>query len=117
MRLRMTHAEVTLNGPMRKCVREGITEHCRFKQWHLHALAVRSNHVHMVVASATHTAQRVMVAVKARATLLLRKERLVPQDQPVWTQRASAIVLDTPASFEGAVRYVLHEQGPELSDD
>jgi len=117
MRLRMTHPELALDGPMRKCVREGIQEHCLFKQWQLHALAVRSNHVHMVVTSTTHTAQQVMVAAKARATRLLRKARLAAQGHPIWTERASTIVLDTPRSFEAAVHYVLHEQGPELPDD
>ncbi len=117
MRHRMKHPATSLDGPMRKCVREGIEAYCNFKSWELHALAVRTNHVHVVLTAPLNTIQQVMVAAKARATFLLREAGLTSPDQPMWTEGASKIVLDTNASFDGAVHYVLHEQGPELPDD
>ncbi|MBX3474032.1 MAG: transposase [Planctomycetes bacterium] len=117
MRLRMNHPAITLDGPMRKCVREGVHDHCLFKQWQLHALAVRSNHVHVVLTPGNRTAQQAMVALKARATVLLRGAKLLGEDRPVWTERGSKIPLNTRESFDGAVHYVLHEQGPDLPDD
>jgi REP element-mobilizing transposase RayT len=116
MRRRMKHPAITLSGPMRKTVREGIQAHCEFKGWKFHALAVRTNHVHIVVTTDTHSAQQVMVALKSRATLLLREAGQLA-DRPMWTENASKIVLDSQASFDGAVHYVLYEQGPELPDD
>jgi hypothetical protein len=48
---------------------------------------------------------------------MLRQNRLVEGDQPVWTERGSKVPLDTPESFAGAVRYVKHGQGPDLPDE
>jgi REP element-mobilizing transposase RayT len=117
MRRRMKHPATSMNGPMRKCVREGIVAHCQFKGWVLHALAVRTNHVHVVVTTTTHSIQQVMVAIKARSTLLLREAGHHQPDQPMWTERASKVQLDSQPSFAGAVHYVLHNQGPELPDE
>lgn len=117
MRPRMKHPATIMTGPMRKCVREAIQGHCADKGWRLHAVAVRTNHVHVVVTTETHTAQQVMVALKARATHFLRKAGLLGEERPMWTERASKIPLKAEAGFNGAVHYVLHEQGPALPDD
>lgn len=116
MRRRMTHAVVVLNGPMRRCVREAIVQHCGFREWKLHALSVRTNHVHVVLTTFENVS-RVLNQIKGRATRSLREAGLVASDQPVWSARGSKRILDTPEWFESAVRYVTYGQGPELPDE
>jgi REP element-mobilizing transposase RayT len=117
MRKRMTHPPMTLTGPMRKCVREAIAQHCKFKGWKMHAINVRTNHVHVVVTAPDDTAARVLNAMKARATLMLRQNKLVDADRPIWTERGSKIPLDNEQGFYGAIHYVKHGQGPDLPDE
>ena len=115
MRGRMKHNAQRLSAAMRKCVREAIEGYCAFKGWELSALNVRSNHFHAVVV-AEESGSKVQNAIKARATRLLREQGLSPADQPIWTERGSHVVLTTETSFNAAVHYVLHEQGPDLPE-
>jgi hypothetical protein len=41
---------LTLNAEQRKSVESAIRETCVYRSWHLHALNVRTNQVHVVVA-------------------------------------------------------------------
>ena len=50
-RSRMTDSAVVLNDRQRECVDGTIEAHCTFRGWRLHAVACRSNHVHVVVMS------------------------------------------------------------------
>ncbi len=106
MKLRMKHAEYRLGDAARECVHAAITEHCAFKGWILHALNVRTNHVHLVVTAQGLSGARVLNEVKAWATRALRKREFVAQDQPAWTERGSKVVLDSPEGFAAAVHYV-----------
>src|SRR5947208_10752548 len=40
---------VILDARRRTSVERAIRETCQFRKWHLHALSVRTNHVHVVV--------------------------------------------------------------------
>jgi REP element-mobilizing transposase RayT len=45
----MTQAAVLLTPEERAIVERTIADHCRIRGWTLHAVNVRSNHVHLVV--------------------------------------------------------------------
>jgi len=45
----LSEAPVTLTLERQNVVEEAIVEHCRFRGWTLHAVNVRTNHVHLVV--------------------------------------------------------------------
>jgi hypothetical protein len=47
--LRMTEDAVTLDHQQRRLVEKTIADHCGIRQWMLHAVNCRSNHVHVVV--------------------------------------------------------------------
>jgi REP element-mobilizing transposase RayT len=116
MRDRMTHPATMLNGAQRHCVGEAIDGYCKFKGWHLYALNVRTNHVHVVV-GALGDAQRVIGAFKARATRLLREAGLVAASQPVWTSEGGdARKLLDHKSVVNACDYVNNGQGLALLD-
>src|SRR5262245_31070838 len=46
---RLAETTVLLDDSQRQVVAGTIHEHCRIRQWQLHAINVRSNHVHVVV--------------------------------------------------------------------
>jgi REP element-mobilizing transposase RayT len=45
----MKHVPVVLNDDARSVVGETISRHCEVRHWELHAINVRTNHVHVVV--------------------------------------------------------------------
>src|SRR3954470_6743642 len=46
----LTEPPLFLEPGQRQVVESTIAEHCRIRGWHLHAVAGRTNHVHVVVA-------------------------------------------------------------------
>src|SRR4051794_14531911 len=46
---KMVEAAITLDPHQRELVDETIRRHCEIRNWSLHALNVRTNHVHAVV--------------------------------------------------------------------
>jgi REP element-mobilizing transposase RayT len=108
----LSHRECTLDGSRRDVVRAAITRHCEFRGWCRHALAVRTNHVHVVV-SCRCPPDRAMIEFKAYATRALRDEGLVGREQHVWSRHGSTRHLHFDEALHGAIRYVLEGQGPE----
>ena len=46
---RMAEDAVVLTSAQRAIVEQTIRDHCRIRKWRLHAVSVRSNHIHVVV--------------------------------------------------------------------
>ena len=105
----------TLSNEARAIVDATIREHCELRKWNLHALNVRSNHVHLVVVAPV-APETVMGQCKAWASRRLREAGLVEERTQVWTRHGSTRYLNTRASVDGAVRYVLDGQGPNSID-
>ena len=51
---KMKEASFKLSANDRRSVHKVISDHCIVRRWNLHALNVRSNHVHVVVTAAEH---------------------------------------------------------------
>jgi REP element-mobilizing transposase RayT len=69
MRRLLAHPPVRLDAAQRRLVTEAIEDACRRNGWVVHALAVRTEHVHVVLTTKAGTApERTMTALKARAT-------------------------------------------------
>lgn len=100
-----------LSIPMRRVVRGAIIEHCPYRATPLLALAVRSNHVHLVVRAADADPGRLEGRFKARATRCLREAGLVDESARVWTARGSTRYVWSPAELAPSVDYVLNKQG------
>ena len=75
---------VILDARQRTSVERAIRETCKLRKWHLHALSVRTNHVHVVVCIGTLNPKRALTALKANATRQMR------QDQ-CWLDRKSVV--------------------------
>ena len=105
----------SLSNEARENVDATIREHCELRTWNLHALNVRTNHVHLVV-SAHVDPETIMGQCKAWASRRLREAGLVEDRAKVWTRHGSTRYLNSEASVDGAVRYVLESQGANSID-
>ncbi|MBY0262321.1 MAG: transposase [Phycisphaerales bacterium] len=96
-----------MNAEARRVVDGTIREHCAFRGWNLHALNVRTNHVHVVVDCRSPVPpERAMEQFKAWSTRRLREAGLVGSARRVWTEHGSTRWLNTSVGFEAAVRCV-----------
>lgn len=104
---------VTLNREQSEAVADAAREVCSHNNWHLHALNVRTNHVHIVV-SGPATPERMMNAFKSWATRRLREARLVGAQEKVWTRHGSTRYLWTERDILDAATYALEGQRPDI---
>jgi REP element-mobilizing transposase RayT len=96
-------APFVLDGRMRAVVAAAIRQICEHSQWYLHALGVRSNHVHVVVTAPDCGPAKVMGVLKVASSKALGS--LVSRKR-CWTSSGSRRYLRTQDSLEAAVRYV-----------
>ncbi|MCK5920935.1 MAG: transposase, partial [Methylococcales bacterium] len=109
---KLKHPVVMFDEKMRRAILEAIMERCLWKQWHLYAAHVRSNHVHVIVNS-TDPIDKVMASLKAWAT---RKLRQSGYDFPkVWTRHGSTKYIFTREKMLEKIHYVVHEQGEMMA--
>ena len=103
------------NTKMIRVVDSAIKEVCAFREWLLHALSVRTNHIHAVVFGAVEP-ERILGDFKRYATRALRRDSLVGPSRRVWTEGGSTRYLWKKESVTRAMNYVLREQGPDLRE-
>ena len=114
-RTRLQHAPVELSAKGRRIVEETINAHCRHRGWELLALNVRTNHVHVIVAGADVTPNRMLGQLKAWTTRRLREAGCISAHARVWTHHGSTRYLWNQRSVEAALDYVTNHQGPDLA--
>ncbi len=106
---RLESDAVVLTPEMRPVVENAIRSVCEHRDWSLHAANVRSNHVHVVVASAA-TAEKALTDFNAWTTRALREARLADARQKIWTRHGSTRHLFDHGSLAKAVDYVVRHQ-------
>jgi REP element-mobilizing transposase RayT len=107
---RLDGTPVILNQEQRKNVEATIRSVCNYRRWTLHALAVRTNHVHVVVSTGGQSPEMAMGTFKAYATRRLRDARLIARDEKIWTRHGSTIYLWNENAIADAVTYVAELQ-------
>lgn len=116
-RERMTEPPVEFEPGQRAIIARVIDEHCRRRDWRLHARNARSNHVHLVI-TADRTPEEVMNQLKAWCSRRLSDDaglaacrRAVKAGRRKWfTEHGSTKWINDEAYFANAVRYVLEGQ-------
>ena len=104
----MKYPQVNFEKSQRVIVLETISKHCQVKNWHLFAVHVRSNHIHMLVKSKLHP-EKVLNEIKAWST---RKLREAGHDfEKVWIKSGSTQYIYTIEKLKEKVKYVILEQG------
>jgi REP element-mobilizing transposase RayT len=105
---------VTLNASQRKSVEEALRETCTIRKWHLHAVNVRTNHIHAVVSIGLIRPDRALIAFKANATRQMRLVNCWQYDYSPWAEKGSKRYLWNERSVARAIDYVLYGQGDEI---
>ena len=103
----LKHPPVVFDPDERLFVDHTIRDHAHHREWVLRALNVRTNHVHVVIASDAPP-EAVMGQFKAWASRRLRERWR--ESRPVWSRHGSTRYLNTRASFMRAIEYVHNEQ-------
>ena len=107
---------VTLNAKRRSSVERAIQETCNIRTWILHAVSVRTNHVHVVVSIGLKKPDAALNALKANATRQMRQDgNWKPQHSP-WVDKGSKRNLWNERSVAQAIDYVVNGQGDDLPD-
>jgi REP element-mobilizing transposase RayT len=104
---------VVLGITERGLVERVITDHCRLRGWHLHAVHCRVAHVHVVVTAPDrppHVVSGELKAWSARAVNELAVSPGKPQRSRIWTRGASCRRLYDIGTVERVVVYVLECQ-------
>jgi REP element-mobilizing transposase RayT len=107
---RLNHDVITLDDSMRNVADAAIREICGVRSWTAWAIAVRSNHVHVVVTAPEYKPALVRDQMKAKATMELRRTFVVWRDRPVWTAKGDIEFLDSETDIEQCVAYVAEAQ-------
>ena len=114
-RKRLKSDPFVLGTKERRSVDKAIRETCRIRKWHLHAVNVRTNHVHTVV-TADRNPGLVLNALKANATRQLRQDQLWSHSFSPWADKGSKRWLWNERSVANAIDYVVNGQGDDLPD-
>ena len=110
-RTELRSSPVVLDERLRTVVEQTIIDHIEYRRWALHAINVRTNHVHVVV-SCSCPPEKPLHEFKAWATRRLREAELVGSDARVWTRHGSTRYLFNDDVVERAIRYARDSQGP-----
>lgn len=97
-----------MDDARRRCVEDAVRAHAEHRGWRIHALNVRTNHVHVVV-SAEVEPEKVMGQFKSWASRALH-DGYVATDRKIWTRHGSTRWIKTDASLQRAIEYVTNEQ-------
>ena len=109
---RLKYPPVVLDDSARQTVTRTIQGHCELRRWDLHALNVRTNHVHVVVSVGEIAPEKVLGQLKAWTTRRLRESGYVAANAPAWTEDGSKKYLWMEKDIAGAVGYVSERQEP-----
>jgi REP element-mobilizing transposase RayT len=113
---RLKAQPLILKARHRKAVEATIRETCEIRKWFLHAINVRTNHIHTVVSASHKKPGFVLGAFKANATRKLREGGLWSQSFSPWADEGSKRKLWNEQSVARAIDYVLNCQGDDLPD-
>src|SRR5262245_12658174 len=96
---------VVLNALQRAAVELSIRRTCEVKKYDLHAVNVRTNHVHAVI-TGSGKPEAIMNSLKSHATRDLRRNLLQANVKP-WARHGSTGYLWTEDELRKAIEYVL----------
>jgi REP element-mobilizing transposase RayT len=106
---RLSNDAVVLDDKSRSLIHHVIIDVSAYRGWTLHAVNVRTNHVHVVV-SADSPPERILIDFKARATRALTDARIISRGTKVWTRHGSTKYLWDDTQLASASRYTLEGQ-------
>ena len=115
---RMAEGIVLLDVDQRVAVEDAIVAHARLRGWHLHGVACRRQHVHVVVSAVSRSPHDVMQQFKSWATRKLEAlaaGRGMRCRRRWWTEGGSRRRVFCDGDLAAVVAYVLECQGVPAS--
>ncbi len=112
----MKNEPIILTAACREQVHRAIVEVCAHRGWELHALNVRTNHVHVLV-STMNTPERVMSSFKSWSSRRLIEDQSFQRGTKIWSRHGSTRYIWNRDQFNAAGRYVVEGQGPDLNSE
>ncbi|HEY7328144.1 MAG TPA: transposase [Gemmataceae bacterium] len=116
VRMRMTEQAIILDEGQRLLVEKTIREVCQLRRWEIHAINVRSNHVHIVL-SAELSLEQVLSQLKAWCSRRLSEQIGLLADEDSrngrkrwWTEHGSTKWINDENYLQNAIRYVNDRQ-------
>jgi REP element-mobilizing transposase RayT len=106
-----------LNAAQRRSVENAIRETSDYRRWHLRAVTVRTNHVHVVISIGSAPPATALNALKANSTRQMREDGNWRNKHSPWSDKGSQKHLWNEQSIAQAVDYVLNGQGGDLKSD
>ncbi|MFG0258912.1 MAG: transposase [Phycisphaerales bacterium JB041] len=103
-------SKVVLAPEHQSMVHAAIAGVCEHRGWKLLALAVRSNHVHLVVNAPRQSPESVMQLCKSWVTRRLREVGVCGTQDPVWTRHGSTRYIWNESGLSEALDYVVNQQ-------
>ncbi len=110
-RSQMREAPASLSSAARTTALAAIRDACAYRRWILHAAHVRSNHVHVVVASRAD-ASELLQKLKSRASRALNEEF---GRRRWWAYHGSTIPLWNTRRVDDAVEYTWRQEGEPMA--
>ncbi|MCB9478334.1 MAG: transposase [Deltaproteobacteria bacterium] len=110
----MKESPYILNENERSVVLNRIIDTCSWRGWHLFAVHVRSNHVHVVVQADT-SPERAIAAFKANATRGLKEIEDSSRQGKRWAHHGSTQYIWNRDGLDTAINYVIDEQGKAMA--
>jgi len=104
---------VVFDSKMRAVIVDTTREVCRHRNWELHAVHARTEHVHVVVGGNVGP-ERMMSDLKAWTTRRFAEHALIDRGARVWARHGSTRYLWTRESIARCVQYVIAEQGTPM---
>jgi REP element-mobilizing transposase RayT len=114
--LHMTEDAVTLDPVQRRLVKKTIRDHCAIRNWTLHAVNCRTNHVHVADTAMDRGIEIPREQFKSWCTRKLKEdERANPRPNSLerknwWTQRGWDLFIDDEEHLAAVIEYILHGQ-------
>jgi REP element-mobilizing transposase RayT len=87
-----------------------IREHCTYRGWVLHAVNVRTNHIHVVATATNVSPDTVMSQFKAWCSRRLNEHAKRPRKR-WWTKGGSTKWINDTDYLHNAIQYVVEMQG------
>jgi REP element-mobilizing transposase RayT len=114
IRSRMDQSPYSLDQPRRQAVLASLVERCRDRAWGLLAAHVRTNHVHLVVATEVPP-ERVMNDLKSFASRRLNELGFDGANRKRWARHGSTRWLWKRDAVSAAIQYVVDKQGEKMA--
>jgi REP element-mobilizing transposase RayT len=112
-RAHLSEAPWVLDGEARVLTLHAILGVCAYRRWTAHAVHIRTNHVHAVIAGEV-APERMLWDFKGYATRAFRSTPRIIRRR-YWTDHGSTRYLWNELSVKAAIEYVLNNQGDRMA--